>query len=117
MPAGSEELQNKISEAQDRISAIDGEKRALRIDIRYWQRDLTEALKPEIPFNQTIEANNKLREENAQLRELIVLTKREQGISYTKIAQFMGVKIETIRQRFKKADRQINRSNEGLESY
>jgi DNA-directed RNA polymerase specialized sigma24 family protein len=110
----AEELQTKITDAQGRISAIDDEKRALKVELRYWQRDLTEALKPEIPVNQTIEANNKLREENAQLRELIVLTNREQGISYTKIAQFMGVKIETIRQRFKKATRQINRANDGF---
>jgi DNA-directed RNA polymerase specialized sigma24 family protein len=67
--------------------------------------------------NNTLKSKNlELKKVNTELREIITISGRAGGFTYKKIADFMGVSVETIRQRFRRLERyltNIENSNGG----
>jgi DNA-directed RNA polymerase specialized sigma24 family protein len=56
------------------------------------------------------EDNKKLREENKSLKQLLILHLRTKDLSYTKIADIMGVSITTVTSRFRFIKRELKKA-------
>ncbi len=116
MQAKIDTLALSESNTRESYALIRGENKALRSVLKDFKKSTSQPNYMKEAITNSRADNKKLKEENKALKQLFILHLRGQGLSYTKIAGFMGVSITTVTSRFRFITRVLNKM-EGKNDY
>jgi len=106
-------LTRSESNIREAYALVRGKNMALNSVLKDFKRSTSRSNYMKDAITASGDDNKKLKEENKALKQLFILHFKSQGLSYTKIAEFMGVSVTTVISRFKFINRILNQIDLG----